>query len=116
MALEKKVELIKLRYEKLMNSAVFTDPLQKINEDYIIIDNYIKSIENSTKIKINEVKTDTTALISKLDALSPLKTLIRGYSIVEKDDNIIVKSANLLKSGDIVKMRFADGEKNAKVI
>ena len=116
MALEKKVELIKLRYEKLMNSAVFTDPLQRINENYIIIDNYIKSIENSTKTKIIEVKTDTTALISKLDALSPLKTLTRGYSIVEKDNNIIVKSANLLKSGDIVKMRFADGEKNAKVI
>ena len=39
--------------------------------------------------------------MSKLDTLSPLKTLTRGYSLTEKD-NKIVKSAKELKKDDKV--------------
>ena len=52
--------------------------------------------------------------MSKLDALSPLKTLTRGYTLTEKD-NKIVKSSSELKQGDEVKLRFYDGEKTACV-
>lgn len=47
LALKKKVELMRLRYEKCMNSRAFKDPLQKINEKYILIDMKVKSIQNS---------------------------------------------------------------------
>lgn len=116
MALEKKLELIRLKLEKTMKSSVFTDPLQKINENYIVLDKYIKSIENSIQNKSMEVKAGAMNLIAKLDTLSPLKTLTRGYCIVESDDNTIVKSASSLQKDDIVKMKFADGQKNAKII
>ena len=53
-------------------------------------------------------------LISKLDALSPLKTLYRGYSITEKDGSV-VKSVKQLKSGDNIEIRFNDGSKKAVV-
>ena len=51
-------------------------------------------------------------LVSKLDTLSPLKTLTRGYSLTEKD-NKIVKSAKELEKDDKVKLKFSDGEKDA---
>lgn len=55
-----------------------------------------------------------TTLIAKLDALSPLKTLTRGYSIAEKDGEI-VKSVKTLKKDDIINLKFVDGNVETKV-
>ena len=54
-------------------------------------------------------------LITKLDSLSPLKTLTRGYSILEKD-NKIVKSVKSLNINDEISIRLIDGNAKAKVI
>ena len=43
----KKVEIMKLRYEKCMQSRVFTDPLRNINDNYLKIDAFVKRLENS---------------------------------------------------------------------
>ena len=115
MSLVKKVEIMKLRYEKCMNSRVFKEPTRNINDNYLRIDNYIKRLENTIKIKQKEEKTKYIELISKLDALSPLKTLTRGYAIVETDHKII-KSSTQLNTGDKIKLRFSDGQKNAEIL
>ncbi|OKZ75986.1 MAG: exodeoxyribonuclease VII large subunit [Clostridium sp. 26_22] len=115
MSLVKKVEIMKLRYEKCMNSRVFKEPTRNINDNYLRVDNYIKRLENTIKIKQKEEKTKYIELISKLDALSPLKTLTRGYSIVETD-NKIIKSSKQLSAGDKIKLRFSDGQKNAEIL
>ena len=115
MSLVKKVEIMKLIYEKCMNSRLFKEPTRNINDNYLRIDNYIKRLENTIKIKQKEEKTKYIELISKLDALSPLKTLTRGYSIVETD-NKIIKSSKQLSTGDKIKLRFSDGQKNAEIL
>jgi len=113
-ALVKKVELMKLRYQKCLSSSVFKEPTRKINESYLIIDKYIKQLENSIKKKHQKENSKYIELVSKLDALSPLKTLLRGYSITQKDGNII-KSQKDLKNGDSITIKFYDGERKAKV-
>lgn len=115
LALKKKVELMRLRYEKCMNSRAFKDPLQKINEKYILIDMKVKSMQNSILTIYKEKKNNAVNLIEKLDALSPLKTLIRGYSITQVNGKI-VKSANELKKDDEINIRFYDGNAKAKII
>ncbi len=114
-ALKKKVELMRLRYEKVMKSRAFTDPTRKIKDNYVLVDSCIKRLE--TKIKqIYKIKNDKfIELATRLDTLSPLKTLMRGYSLTEKDGQII-KSVEQLKSQDEVKIRLCDGEKNAKIL
>ena len=56
-----------------------------------------------------------TGLISTLDALSPLKTLARGYSLVEKDNNRVITKSKDLKTGDNINIRFQDGVANATI-
>ena len=104
-SLIKKLELMNLRYEKCMSSSVFKEPLRKINDNYIKLDNCIKQIENSIKVKHEKEKTKYIELIAKLDALSPLKTLYRGYSITEKN-NKVIKSKEELKTNDLIEIRF----------
>lgn len=114
-ALKKKIEYMKLRYEKCLASKVFTEPTSKINELYIELDKKIKKLENTIIIKLKDTKQIAIETISKLDTLSPLKTLTRGYTIAEKD-NISIKSVHDLNKDDIINLKFIDGEKQTKVI
>lgn len=110
----KKIEFMKLRYEKCMASSVFKEPLRQISDHYLKLDGYIKEIENQIKIKQEQQKTKYMEVVAKLDAFSPLKTLSRGYTIAEKEGKII-KSKEQVKTGDIIDIRFTDGKKQAMV-
>lgn len=115
LSLVKKVEIMKLRYEKCMSSRVFKEPLRNINDNYLKLDTYIKKLENIIKTKQKEEKTKYVELVAKLDTLSPLKTLTRGYSLVEKNNNII-KSAKDVNTGDKIDLKFSDGTKQAEIL
>lgn len=114
-SLKKKVEIMKMRYEKCMKSRIYTDPLKIVNDNYLKLDIITKSIINSMNKKMQLSKTEAIKNLSKLDALSPLKTLSRGYSILEKDTRI-VKDAQELQKDDIVKIRLSNGNKEAKIL
>ena len=114
-SLKKKIELMKLRYEKCIKSRVFTDPTRKIKDQYMILDKYVKRLETKISILQKDKKTQFIELVSKLDTLSPLKTLTRGYCLTEKE-NKIIKSASELKKNDNIKLKFYDGEKTANIL
>ena len=114
-ALIRKMQLIKLRYEKCMTRKAFTGILQKVNEQYMVIDMKVKSMQHSVKSKLQNDKSITQNLILKLDSLSPLKTLARGYGIILKD-GIVIKSKNMLRKEDEISIRMQDGETKAKII
>ncbi|MGA8941747.1 MAG: exodeoxyribonuclease VII large subunit [Thermoactinomyces sp.] len=54
--------------------------------------------------------------VAKLDALSPLKVMKRGYSLVYRfDNNQLVKSTRQIKAGDLIRVRLADGQLKCQV-
>ena len=112
--LNKKLELMKLRYEKVMSQKAFKEPLLRIQDEYLKIDNIMKLIHDKTSDKYKEANFVFSNLVSKLDSLSPLKTLTRGYSIVQKDDRII-KLKSDLNDGDNIKITLIDGDISATV-
>ena len=114
-SLNKKIELMRLRYEKCMASRVFKEPLQKINEWYLSVDMKIKAMENSVTTTLQQAQKNAGKVIAKLDTLSPLKTLARGYCITQKEGKVINK-AEYLKKEDEISLLFCDGEKKAKVL
>ncbi|MBR1654707.1 MAG: exodeoxyribonuclease VII large subunit [Clostridia bacterium] len=115
-SLKKKIELMRLRYEKCMTSRVFKEPLQKINERYISIDMKVKQIQNLITNKLKDDKTKMIELITKLDTLSPLKTLARGYCLTTNCEGKIINSVKGVKKDDELIIRFQDGSSNVKVI
>ena len=115
-ALKKKLQLMRLSYEKCMARQAFKNPTQKINEQYIVIDMKVKEMQNKIQLKLKEERTKFIKQVSKLDTLSPLKTLARGYSIVTDSSNKIIKSVKDLKEDQNINIRLADGEKQAKVL
>ena len=113
-ALKKQIEIMRLRYEKCMKSRIFTDPTRNIKDKYIIIDTYIKRLENKIKNIQSDKKSEFLKTVAKLDTLSPLKTLTRGYCLTEKY-NKIVKSVKQLQLNDKIELKFSDGIASATV-
>ncbi len=115
MALKRKTEVMRLRYEKCISSRVYKEPFEKVNDYYLEIERIIKTLENSCIKKIKDSRIDATKLISKLDALSPLKTLTRGYTLAEVDGKVVTKKEQMKKDMEF-DLNFQDGKIHAKVL
>lgn len=115
LSLKKKLEFMKLKYEKIMSSNIFKEPYKKINDNRMEIDRCVRIIGNCIKSKYKETRLMFNEKVSRLDNISPLKTLTRGYCLTEKNGEII-KSKNELKKDDEIEITFFDGIKNAKVM
>ena len=113
-ALRKKIEIMRLRYEKLMASRVFTDPFKNINEKYLYVDSKVKQLDNLIQKTCKDTRNNLTNQISKLDALSPLRTLVIGYSVTECNGKV-VKTVKELNLEDIIKIKMQDGNVKAVV-
>lgn len=113
--LKKKVELQRARYEKCINSIVFRDPLYIVQDKYVSVESSVKNLEKIMVSKMKDYKLKTVEKIAMLDAMSPLKTLARGYSVIEKDGGVI-KSVKDVNKDDIINIRLNDGNVDAKII
>ncbi|MCC8192979.1 MAG: exodeoxyribonuclease VII large subunit [Ruminococcus sp.] len=65
--------------------------------------------------RFNNKTSQLTNLAARLEALSPLNVLLRGYSIVLKDGKV-VNDSECVSSDDIVDITFSNGEVKAKVL
>ncbi|MNP48389.1 Exodeoxyribonuclease 7 large subunit [compost metagenome] len=65
-------------------------------------------------LKMNKVQLGTA--IKQLDALSPLKVMSRGYSLVyDEQEQHLIKSISEVQLGDLVRIRVNDGQFDAQV-
>ena len=84
-------------------------PLDIINKNRMLIDSTIKNSSNILSLKIEKYKSRCMQSVAKLDALSPLKTLARGYSVVQSEAGKVIKSVNDVKKEDNLKLTLTDG-------
>lgn len=90
-------------------------PQDRIDDLRIKLDSYSKNAENSFKLKIADGRQKLASLSAKLDALSPLQTISRGYAIPTLTDGSVIRSVKDVKSGDEFSLRLKDGEKECIV-
>ncbi|MBO5321189.1 MAG: exodeoxyribonuclease VII large subunit [Clostridia bacterium] len=110
--LKLKFENCKLRLERVSldkNTAV-----EFLNSKAEIIDRLSDKLSVELKEKINSCKLEFSENAGKLDALSPLKTMARGFSVVSRAEKVL-QSVKELKQDDLIDIRFADGTVKAKV-
>lgn len=112
--LKGKYESCRLRLEKATASRVFTNATDLIiNERHREIDDLSEKSARAINNKLNNAKSLLGERAASLDALSPLKTLSRGFAAVTRDGKLI--KAKDIRQNDKLKIRFADGEASAKV-
>ena len=90
-------------------------PYDIINKYRMQIDKDIMISKNAIDMKIEKYRSICIKNIAKLDALSPLKTLTRGYSVVENVDGKIVKKVSDVNKNDDLCVILQDGKIQVRV-
>ena len=126
------------RLEDIKSRNVFKNPMVLYETKEMIFDNLIEKLKfnsiglaNKKEKELLKIKNSYVLqkpyqildkksnyylqLLSKLETLSPLLTLQRGYTISKKDGKVI-ESCKRIKKGDILEVSFKDGEINTQVL
>lgn len=91
-------------------------PYDMINSYRVNIDKLLTISKNVLDIKIEKYKSVCVKNIAKIDALSPLKTLTRGYSVVQNETGHVIKSKYDVKKNDKLNITLQDGKIDAVVV
>ncbi|MFK8138174.1 MAG: exodeoxyribonuclease VII large subunit [Bdellovibrionales bacterium] len=87
----------------------------KLKDDGRAVEPLLARLEVVVKRQIQKKKHDFGLSVGKLESLSPLKVLDRGYSIVELDSEVI-KSARDVKIKDVINIRLSRGRVSAEIL
>lgn len=98
----------RLALEGFSGRAVYKRENDIVEKRMMALDSASLKLEAAMNSVLAKDKELLSSAIGKLDALSPLATLNRGFSVVKKDDEV-VKSAADLNEGDRLSVRFSDG-------
>lgn len=107
------VEERKKRLKDIKESYYFRRPLEIINKLKIRLDNTNKDLSRDIEKIIGEKRKKFENVITKVDTLSPLKTLARGYTVAIKKDRIVTSKDEILK-GEKFTLKFYNGEMEAE--
>jgi exodeoxyribonuclease VII large subunit len=110
-SLSNQIKINRTKVEKLTGSIVFRQPYDRVYQERMRLELLNKYAYRGLQGNMARIKSDFGNLVGKLDALSPLNILSRGYSIVKsKENGHLIKSAAMLKSGDEIEIGFNDGK------
>ena len=109
-ALSNRIKSERMYLEQLMMSPSLRQPLDKINQKKMDLEIIKKDITDSMRKRLEKERSALSIMCGKLDVLSPLTVLSRGYSITTKSDGNIIKSITQVNNGDELDITFLDGK------
>lgn len=104
-----------LKLERLTERLLRFSPKQKLENDNLTYINLEKNLKSAYEKNISGKENRLISLVSKMEAMSPVKVLDRGYSLIYRDENVITKSSEL-NAGDCIEIKMADGVVHAKIL
>jgi len=110
----KAIEYHRKRLESIEKNILFRKPTERINQYRQTVDEIKRGVLAEITHLVTLHRKSLQALTGKLDALSPLAILERGYSICLKEERV-VRSVEDISVGDALKVLFKDGEAISEV-
>ncbi|MFC5701048.1 exodeoxyribonuclease VII large subunit [Cohnella faecalis] len=75
-----------------------------------------RALRQSMGVAIKQSQSSFGSLVRQLDALSPLKVMGRGYSLVyNEQEKELIRSIGEVQPGDLIRVRLADGRLDCQV-
>lgn len=104
-----KLNAVKLRLASFSPENAKAQLENRLNRRRMQLDSLSTDMQHSMQNLLNQRKAKTELLRHKLEALSPLAVLDRGYSIVTDKDGRTLKSITQANAGDNITIRLSDG-------
>jgi exodeoxyribonuclease VII large subunit len=97
-------------------AARVVNPLDRLREQMQRVDEWALRLERALRHILERRKLAFGLLTGKLEALSPLKVLERGYAIARNEHGHVLRKRSDAKPGDGFRVVFTDGEAKARFI
>lgn len=115
-AVTKKTATDRLALKRLCESVAFKQPFNKVYQERMLLDVQKRYMQKALTALKGEYRNRLSLLAARLDTLSPLNSLARGYSIVKSEkDNTLVKSIKTVEIGDRLEVYLTDGRLKCSV-
>lgn len=115
-ALARQLKSARKHYDILRGSAALQSPVGYLEQRRKNLDLIKNRMISAQSTGINRKKQCYISLVSKLDAMSPLKVLTRGYAMAQTEDGQVIRSVYQIEPKDKFKIRLSDGIIDASVI
>ena len=89
---------------------VLNDPKVFTDKHYLILDHLNVKLCNAIQNRYKQQQQKLLSNISKLDALSPLKVLSRGYAFVQNEEKGVIQKVEKLSVNDAIQIHMSDGK------
>lgn len=115
-ALNRQLRLASQRLEGLAASPALCSPtgyLDRREKDLGLLKEKLLAAQNR---ELSKAQQKYVANVAKLDAMSPLKVLSRGYAMAQKETGELIRSVKQTTTGESIVVSLADGKLNASIL
>jgi exodeoxyribonuclease VII large subunit len=109
-AIIKRTSIERMTLKRLSERTAFKQPYNKIYQDRMLLDVQKRYLEKALTVLNTQARNRLSMLAARLDTLSPLSSLARGYSITRSEkDHTLIKSIQSVRLGDKLEVHLSDG-------
>ena len=113
--MQKRLKAERQHVAALAGSRSLRDPMNYLNDRRMLTDYLQRRLNAAAQREVSASRERFVRLTAKLDAMSPLKVLGRGYSFARDERGSVVRSVHQLALGETLRLEFADGCANAQI-
>ena len=113
--LQRQIKTAEAQLEALASSPALKSPTGYIDRREKDLQLLVGRLEAAHNRALESKQRRFVELTAKLDAMSPLKVLTRGYSMAQDERGTVIKSAAQVASGDHITLTVTDGKIHATV-
>lgn len=104
-----RLESARVRLESLASRNVLTRPLDRIRQQSMNLDLLNDQLNRTMESKLRQVEGSLLSSAAKLESLSPLGTLARGYSLTTRDGRVL-RDASEIAVNDVIETKLEKGK------
>jgi exodeoxyribonuclease VII large subunit len=108
-AADRRLRLAKQRLDQLATRPALRRPLQRVHDLEQRLDDAAARLARAARVRLVQVGQKLAEVSARLETLSPLQVLGRGYSLTHTADGRLVRDPGPLRPGELLITRVADG-------
>ena len=115
-SLNRQLKASRQQLNMLANSPALRSPTGYLDQKRNALELLQNRMVSAQSRSVEQKHRKFTALTAKLDAMSPLKVLTRGYAMTQTESGEVVRSVKQITTGDKIKVTLSDGYVTAAVV
>lgn len=115
-AMSRKLQMERQRLEGLRSKRVLQNPMNYLQDQRMLLDYHHQRLSMASTKLLEGKKQQFLRLSTRLDAMSPLKVLGRGYSMTRNKQGTVITGSEQVSVGERITVSLQTGELEAEVV